>query len=161
MTNQVCGWRTRAVMALVAITMIFAVNASVDAQTSGDPIVEATIDVNQGPPGTVVQVKGRCLEQGFGSERANVRIYHLVPPGLGTYNEHKTVTPATDGSWSTALMVPLDMPSGPARVTVMCSSGDTSISNVPEFDFLVTDPNEALPVTPVARPRSGTPRFTG
>ncbi|MGK2957071.1 MAG: hypothetical protein ACSLFB_01425 [Acidimicrobiales bacterium] len=150
-------------MALVIITMIFAVNVSVDAQTSGDPIVEATIDVNQGPPGTVVQVKGRCL-----SEWGNVRIYHKRPPesdpsgeGFVPFDVNSGVTPAIDGTWSTAFMVPLDMPLGPAGVTVMCGSGDAVIGITPQFDFLVTDPNEALPVTPVARPRSGTPRFTG
>ncbi len=160
MKNQVRGWRSRAGVGLFGVVMVLAGNVGVHAQADSDRIIEAAIDVTQGPPGTVVNVTGRCMYLGYASEEAYVRLYRLVPPGDAPYDTWHTTKPAeSDGTWSMAFTVPLDMPPGPARFSVTCSTDDALIGG-PKFDFLVTDP-EVLPETPPAPPRRGTPRFTG
>lgn len=160
MKNHGGGWRSRVGVGLVAAAMVLSGSVGVDAQASGDPIMEAAIDVTQGPPGTVVQVTGRCMQGGYASEEAYVRLYHRGSPGDTPYDTfHRTKLAESDGTWSMAFTVPLDMPRGPAGLTATCSAGDAVIPGR-EFDFLVTDP-EVLAVTPPGLPRRGTPRFTG
>ncbi len=160
MKNQVRGWRSRAGVGLFGVVMVLAGNVGVHAQAGSDRIIEAAIDVTQGPPGTVVNVTGRCMYLGYASEEALVRLHHLVPPGDAPYDTVNRTKPAeSDGTWSMAFTVPSDMPRGPARFSANCRTDDALIPGL-EFDFLVTDP-EVLSETPPAPPRSGTPRYTG
>lgn len=89
---------------------------------------EAAIDVTQGPPGTVVQAIGRCP-----GDLVHVSIYHVVAPGDAPYDAWNTTKPAeSDGTWSMAFTISLDMPPGPAGFSVLCSTGDAFI---PGRDF--------------------------
>lgn len=159
--NWLSTWRSRVGACMAATALIVGANVSVGAQSNGEDFtVEAAIDLTQGPPGTVVQVAGRCTDRGTASDRVLVGIYHMVSPGDTPYDVYKDATPpATDGTWSIAFTVPLEMPLGPARFSVLCATDDVVLP-AKHLDFLVTEP-EPLPPTPVVRPRSGTPRYTG
>jgi hypothetical protein len=128
MRRRVRPARRRAVAVLAATTALLA--AWCPAEPAGAAITTFTMSPESGPPGTVVQVRGRgCAPGVLGSADAN-----FVAVSVATFGVVVRAPVKADGRWNGAFTVPASgggALGSPAPVTAACvSTGVASLTTV-------------------------------
>lgn len=173
------------ILLLGGVTMVAMRTGS--AQENGD-VAELSFSPSEGPPGSAINITGRCLYEGRPADDALVSL--TDEPPTSRYAS-VSIPVAADGSVNGSLIVPVDAPPGQYRVGGLCFKSDFTIGGRIEAPFRVAGqpvtttttttattvarvtttapvtttpsvaPAIAARIAPAATARAGQPNYTG